>query len=341
MEYKRLGASGLKVSPLCLGAMMFGVQTDKAAAQRIVDTAREAGVNFIDTANAYGKGASEAMVGELIRADRHAWVLATKVGNPFGSGPNETGLGRKWIHQAAEESLKRLRTDYIDLYYFHWDDPQTPLDESIGAMADLIRAGKVRHWGFSNYRAWRIGELMRVARELNAPRPIAAQQFYNCMSRLLEAEFLPAADHHGIGVIAYSPLARGVLTAKYLPGAEPPAGSRADRRDPRILEAELRPESLELAQRIRAYAEERGTTAAKLAFRWVLNNRLVTCALGGPRTPEQWQDYVDAMSCAFTAEDEAFFDSLVAPGHISTPNFTDPKHPVLGRVPRTRLPAQE
>lgn len=335
MQYRRLGASGLKVSPLCLGAMMFGIETDASVAQRIVASARDAGVNFIDTANAYGKGASETMVGELIRADRHRWVLATKVGNPFGVGPNETGLGRKWICQAIDESLKRLQTDYVDLYYFHWDDPLTPLDESIGAMADLIRAGKVRHWGFSNYRAWKIGEIMRVAKELNAPRPIAAQQFYNCMSRLLEAEFLPAAEHHGIGVVAYSPLARGVLTAKYVPGAGPPAGSRAARKDPRILEAELRPESLAMAQRIRAHAERRGTTAAKLAFQWVLNNRLVAGAIGGPRTFEQWQDYVDSMNYPFLAEDEAFFDGLVAAGHISTPNFTDPKHPVLGRVPRS------
>ena len=222
MEYRNLGASGLAVAPICLGTMTFGDTTDAAEAGRIVAAARDAGVNFIDTADVYAKGDSERLTGRLIAPDRDRWVLATKVANPMpldGTDPNRRGTSRKWIMQAVDESLERLGTDYIDLYYVHKDVEATPLEETVQAMADLIRAGKVRYFGVSNFRGWRVAETVRVCDLLGAPKPVACQPYYNAMNRQPENDILPACAHYGIGVVPYSPLARGVLTGKYAPGA--------------------------------------------------------------------------------------------------------------------------
>lgn len=338
MEYRRLGHSGLWVSPICLGTMMFGDQTLKDTAERIVDAGRDAGVNFIDTADAYSLGAAERIVGELIRKDRDRWVLATKVANPMvrmREDPNMRGLGRKWLHRAIDDSLDRLDTDYVDIYYLHHDDPVTPLEETLGAMDDLIAAGKVRYWGLSNYAGWRIAELVRVAESLGMARPIVCQPYYNAMNRMPEVEILPACAHYGIGVVPYSPLARGVLTGKYRPDAEPEDGSRAGRGDKRMMQTEFRAESLVLAQRFKQRAEERGMSAGQFALNWVLNSSPVSAAVAGPRTEEQWADYLGAVDHTFTAEDEEFVDSLVPAGHPSTPGYTDPRFPVEGRQPRT------
>jgi len=335
MEYRRLGVSGLMVSPLCLGTMMFGDQTDEKAAGRIVESARDAGVNFIDTANNYAGDESERMVGRLISADRDDWVLATKVGSPKGNGPYEHTLSRKRILAEADASLKRLGTDYIDIYYFHRDDLDTPLDEPLSAMADLIRAGKIRYWGFSNFHAWRIAELVHLCDSLGMPGPVVTQPCYNAVNRMIELEYLPACRHYGIGVVPYSPLARGVLTGKYPVKGEPPQGSRAGRNDPRIFEIEYRKESLVVARKIAKRAEKAGMTPGQFALNWVLNNGLVSSVIAGPRTFDQWQEYLDALNHPFTAADEAFVDRLVPPGGASTPGFIDPKLPPRGRDPLT------
>jgi aryl-alcohol dehydrogenase (NADP+) len=335
MEYRNLGTSGVKVSPLCLGTMMFGDRTDAAESARIVAAAREAGVNFIDTADVYTKGESERIVGKLIAGDRDRWVLASKVGNAKGDDPNRRGTGRKWIMTAIDASLSRLGTDYIDLYYLHRDFELTPLEETVQAMADLIRAGKVRYFGISNYRGWRTAEVVNTCIRLGLPRPIASQPYYNLLNRLPENEILPACANYGIGVVPYSPIARGVLTGKYQPGAEPDAASRAGRKDRRMMETEFRAESLEIAQRIKAHAEAKGISAGHFAINWVLNNRIVTSVIGGPRTLEQWNDYIAAIGKPFDAEDEALVDTLVKSGHPSTPGYNDPSYPIRGRVPRT------
>ncbi len=334
MEYRRLGTSGLHVSPICLGTMVFGARTGEAAAGRIVAAARESGINFIDTADQYADGQSERIVGRLIRRARDGWVLATKVGNPMGPGPNQGGLGRKWLMQAIDASLQRLGTDYVDLYYLHLDDPGTPLAETIGALGDIIRDGKARYWGFSNYRGWRIAEMIRLSDHLGVPRPVAGQPYYNAMNRTPEVDQLPACGHFGIGVVPYSPLARGVLTGKYAPGRAPAKETRAGRDEFRILETEFRKESLAIARKFKARAERRGMTAGQFAFNWVLNNALVTSVLAGPRTMAQWKEYLGALEHPFTAADEAFVDRLVTPGHPSTPGFNDPKYPITGRAPR-------
>jgi aryl-alcohol dehydrogenase (NADP+) len=334
MEYRSLGRSGVKVSPLCLGTMMFGGPTDEPTAGRIIGRAREAGVNFIDTADMYTEGRSEEVVGRAIKADRSRWVLATKVGNPMGDGPNGRGLSRQWVMQAAEASLRRLGTDVIDIYYLHKEDHSTPLGETVRALADLVRQGKIRYFGVSNHRGWRVAEICRLADEMGIDRPVVSQPYYNAMNRMPEVEHLPACGHFGLGVVPYSPLARGVLTGKYDPSRPPPEGTRAGRQDARMMQTEWRTESLEIAQEIKRHAEQRGASAAHLAIGWVLNNRLVTGVIGGPRTEEQWEDYIAALSYRFTAEDEALIDRLVPAGHPSTPGYNDPAYPLEGRIPR-------
>ncbi|MGH6715476.1 MAG: aldo/keto reductase [Bradyrhizobium sp.] len=335
MQYRQLGRSGLKVSPICLGAMMFGGATDEAASLRIVAKAREAGVNFIDTADAYNKGASEQTVGRAISNSRASWVLATKLANQMGEDPNRGGLSRRWVLQAADESLKRLGTDTIDIYYLHKEDHATPLEETVRAMAELIRSGKVRYFGVSNYRAWRVAEICNICDRLGIDRPVASQPYYNAMNRMPEVEHFPACVYYGLGIVSYSPLARGVLTGKYRPDAPPEKDSRAGRNDTRMMQTEWRPESIKLAQEIRRHAEARGITAGQFAVAWVLNSSFVSSVIAGPRTEAQWDDYLRALAYRFTAEDEALIDRLVTPGHPSTPGFNDPAYPIEGRRART------
>ena len=335
MQYRQLGRSGLKISPLCLGTMMFGGPTDEASAGRIVAKAVGAGVNFIDTADAYCGGASEQVVGRAIAGSRHNVVLATKLANAMGEDPNRGGLSRRWVLQAAEESLKRLGTDHIDIYYLHKEDHSTPLAETVRAMGELIRAGKVRYFGVSNYRAWRVAEICNICDRLGIDRPIVSQPYYNAMNRMPEVEHFPACGHYGLGIVPYSPLARGVLTGKYRPDAPPDKDTRAGRNDVRMMQTEWRPESLQLAQQIRQHAEARGITAGQFAVSWVLNSSFVSAVIAGPRTEAQWDDYLRALDYHFTAEDEALVDRLVASGHPSTPGFNDPAYPIEGRRPRT------
>lgn len=335
MQYRQLGRSGLKVSPICLGTMMFGGPTDEATSKRIIAKAHEAGVNFIDTADAYSKGASEQVVGRAIGNNRHAWVLATKLANPMGDDPNRVGLSRRWVLQAADESLKRLGTDHIDIYYLHKEDHSTPLEETVRAMGDLIRAGKVRYFGVSNYRAWRVAEICNICDRLGIDRPAVSQPYYNAMNRMPEVEHFPACSYHGLGIVPYSPLARGVLTGKYTPDAAPDKETRAGRNDTRMMQTEWRPESLQLAQEIKAHAEKNGITAGQFAVAWVLNSAFVSSIVAGPRTEEQWDGYTGALDYRFTAEDEALIDRLVVPGHPSTPGYNDPAYPIEGRRART------
>lgn len=332
--YQPLGHSGLKTSPLWLGTMMFGDQTDEAESARIVAATREAGLNAIDTADVYANGESERIVGRLIASERNRWVLASKLANPASDDPNERGTSRRWMGQAVDRSLRRLGTDWIDLLYLHRDDESTPMEETISGIARLLDAGKILYWGVSNFRAWRVARLVETARRMGVPQPIACQPPYNAMSRAIETELLPCCNHYGLGVVAYSPLARGVLTGKYKPDARPEAGSRAARGDKRLLQTEFRAESVELSQHFASYAQQRGWQPSQLAIAWVLHNRLVNGVIGGPRSLLQWLDYLAAWTLTLSPEDEAFVSGLVAAGHASTPGYTDPVYPVTGRQPR-------
>jgi aryl-alcohol dehydrogenase-like predicted oxidoreductase len=333
MEYRKLGSAAVKVSPICLGTMNFGDRTDFATAEQIVKSAFDAGINFIDTADAYAKGESERITGKLIASNREHWVLATKVANPTGSGPNDKGLSRKHIMQAIDDSLTRLDTDYVDIYYLHFDDAESNLAEALETMADLVASGAVHYVGLSNYRGWRIAAAMELCRQEGFPLPAVCQPYYNAMNRMPEVEILPACAHYGLGVVPYSPLARGILTGKYQPGSPPPAESRAAVKDKRMMETEFREESMVMAQTIVKHAKARGMTGGQFAINWVLNNRIVTSALAGPRTLAHWNEYLGALSHPFAAEDEALIDSLVRPGHPSTPGYSDPRYPFYGRLP--------
>lgn len=332
MQHRLLGRSGVRVSALCLGTMMFGDRTTRAESFEIVAASRDAGINFIDTADAYSKGESERITGAAIAADRSRWVVATKVANAMGSDPNRRGLSRRWLFQAIDESLERLGLDHVDIWYLHREDLETPLSETIGAVADIVRAGKVRYLGVSNHRAWRVAEIVNLCREAGISPPAVCQPYYNAFNRMPEVELLPACAHYGIGVASYSPVARGVLAGKYRPGEAPPDDSRAARKDRRMMQTEWRDESLVLAQRVAEHAAARGVTASQFAVNWVLHNRMISSAIVGPRTIAQMQEYLGALEHGFGIEDEALIDSMVAPGHPSTPGYSDPAYPIEGRV---------
>jgi aryl-alcohol dehydrogenase-like predicted oxidoreductase len=331
MRYQPLGNSNLQVSALCLGTMMFGDQTDVQEAGRIVAHAHAHGVNFIDTADVYTNGASESMVGQLIKAQRNDWVLATKLGNKMSGRVNQGHYSRAWMLHEVDQSLQRLQTSHIDILYLHRDFAGMNLEEPLRALDALLRAGKIRYWGVSNFRGWRISELVHIAQQLGMRGPVVCQPYYNLLNRMPEVEILPVCQHHGIGVAPYSPIARGVLTGKYTPGAAPAAGTRAGRGDKRMAETEFREESLQIAQQLAQHAQAKGCTLAQWATAWVLANRIISSVIAGPRTFAQWQDYLPALDVVIDTQDEALVNGLVAPGHPSTPGFTDPAYPLVGR----------
>jgi len=335
MDFSYLGNSGLRISRICLGTMNFGDSMDEATAAQTVDAAREAEVNFVDTADAYVGGASETILGKLIEKDRDSWVLATKVGQQDGKPQRKMGLSRKWIMEAIDASLNRLQTDYVDIYYMHHRDRDTPLRESVQAMGDVIASGKASYWGFSNYYGWEIAEIIRLCDLTGAPYPVVAQPMYNLTMRQAEIDYLPACEHFGIGVAPFSPLARGALTGKYKADAPPPNDSRAARGDSNLLKRDFQKETFAAVEAIREHAAKRGMTPIDFAIAWVLNNKIVSSVIAGPRTLEHWTAYLDALKHEFTAEDEALVDSLVSSGHPAAPGLIWSRHPPMGRKPRS------
>ena len=331
MQYRRLGTSNLKVSTLCLGTMMFGKQTPAGEAARIVASAKDHGINFIDTADVYNKGESEKDLGKLLSGQRPHWVLASKLGNPVSEAVNESNYSRRWLIQQTDAILARLQTDYLDILYLHRDFHDENLDEAVRALGDLIRAGKIRSFGLSNFRGWRIAEVLRLCGKLGVPPPAVCQPYYNLLNREPEVEILPACAHYGLGVVPYSPLARGVLTGKYPPGQPPATDTRAGSGDKRILETEFREESLVIAQKIKQRCEAKGIVPGQFAAAWVLANPLVSSVIVGPRTLSHLEDVYGAVDLTLDNDDEAFINALVVPGHSSTPGFNDPSYPFYGR----------
>jgi aryl-alcohol dehydrogenase-like predicted oxidoreductase len=332
MQYRNLGRAGVKVSPLCLGTMMFGGQTDEAESIRIMHRALDDGINFFDTANVYNAGESERVVGKAIADRRERVVLATKARVALGEGPNEQGSSRLHILRECEKSLKRLNTGYLDLYYLHAPDYETPIEESLRALDDLVRQGKVRYIGCSNFRAWRLCEALWVSDRRNLEPLVCLQPLYNIVNRDAEVELFPLCRAYGIGVAAYSPLARGVLTGKYKPGAAFPEGSRAARGDKRIHQVEIRDESFVVAQRLKEHAEAKDCTLSQFALAWCLANAIVTTVIIGPRTMDQLEDNLKALNCQVTAEDEQAVDALVPPGEHTGKGYPDPAYPIIGRA---------
>jgi aryl-alcohol dehydrogenase (NADP+) len=332
MKYRNLGKAGVKVSELCLGTMMFGGATNEPDSLRIIHRAIDDGVNFIDTANVYAKGESERIVGKAVADRRDKVFLATKVRVAVGDGPNDSGCSRYHILREVDNSLLRLGLDHIDLYYLHQYDYATPLEESLRALDDLVRQGKVRYIGCSNYYAFQVIEGLWISERCNLAKFVCNQPLYNIVNRDPELELFPACQAHGVGVAPYSPIARGVLTGKYKRGQPFPAGSRADRKDKRIQETELREESFGVADRLAAHAESRGVPLSQFALAWVLANPVVSSVIIGPRTMEQYEDNRQALDYRITPEDEKLVDSLVPPGEHTGKGYNDPSYPVRGRM---------
>ena len=331
MEYSVLGSSGVQVSRLCLGAMMFGSPANESDSIKIIERAFDAGINFIDTANVYNAGESERIVGKAVQAFRDDVIIATKVSGAMGEGLNRSGTSRHHIMMAVEDNLRRLDTDRIDLYYLHRWNALTPIEESLRALDDCVRQGKVRYIGCSNFDAWRLCEAWWTSDRMNLEKFICLQPLYNIVNRDIEVELLPFCKAYDVGVVSYSPLARGVLTGKYLPGQPPPPGSRAARQDRRILQTELREESYEVAQKLQPLAAVHGKTLAQFALAWTLANPPITSVIIGPRNLEQLEDNLGCLDCAISPEDEATVDQLVPPGEHTGKGYNDPMYPVLGR----------
>jgi aryl-alcohol dehydrogenase-like predicted oxidoreductase len=335
MDYRLLGRTGVRVSPLCLGTMMFGGQTTEADSIRIIHKALDLGINFVDTADMYVNGESERVVGRAIAERRGQVVLATKGKNKMGEGPNDWGTSRLHMRQALDASLKRMNTDYVDLYYIHAPDYDTPIEETLRFLDDAVHQGKILYPACSNFRAWRVCEGLWTSDKLRLAKFAAVQPLYNLVNRDIEVELLPLCQEHGLGVVTYSPLARGILTAKYKPGEAFPEGSRAARNDKRMGEAELREESLAVSQQLAAHCQQKGVAPSQFALAWCLANPILTAIILGPRTMEQFDDNLAALAVRITTADEDFVDGLIPPGEHSGKGFRDPQYPITGR-PRAR-----
>ena len=295
MEMRRLGRTGLKVSKLCLGAMTFGNPDwgcDETTSRKIVDRFLEAGGNFIDTADGYSSGVSEEILGRAIADRRQEVIVATKVFAPMGPGPNDSGLSRKHILDAVDASLRRLGTDYIDLYQVHGFDDDTPLDETLGALHDCVRAGKVRYTGCSNYFGWQLMKANSVARELGKARYDSLQPQYSLVCRAIEREIVPLCIDQGIGLVPYSPLGGGILTGKMRLGEPAPAGTRAAVAAMSDFYKDAR--KIEIAQEVANIADSLDCTSSQLALAWAAQQPGITSPIFGARTLEQLDDNLAA-----------------------------------------------
>lgn len=311
--------------------MMFGGQTGDAESTRIMHKALDLGINFFDTANMYNAGQSEVVIGGAISGRRDEVVLATKGRAPMGEGPNQCGASRVNLMRALDASLKRLNTEYVDIYYSHTPDYTTPIEETLRALDDMIRSGKVHYIACSNFRAWRVMEALGISDRLHLHRFACVQPLYNIVNRDAEVELLPMCKEQGIGVVNYSPLARGILSGKYKPGEPFPEGSRAARNDKRMAQAELREESFVIAQKIAEHCQKKGTSVSQFALAWCLANPIVTSTIIGPRTMEQFEDNIECLKVTIDETDEKFIDELVPPGEHSGKGFQDSAYPVTGR----------
>jgi aryl-alcohol dehydrogenase-like predicted oxidoreductase len=317
VEYRTLGRTGVKVSPLCLGAMMFGEwgNPDHEASIRIVHRALDAGVNFVDTADVYSSGESEEIVAKALKGRRDQVVLATKAHFPMGEGPNEGGNSRRWIIQECEASLRRLGTDWIDLYQIHRWDPETDHDETLGALTDLIRAGKVHYIGSSTYPASEIVAAQWVAQSRGRERFVCEQPPYSLLVRGIEAEVLPVCEKHGMGVISWGPLGGGWLTGAWRKDKEAPASTRAERLPQRYdLSLPANQRKLEAADALAQLAEEAGISLIHMAIAFVINHPAVTAAIIGPRTGEQLESQLGAADVRLDAALLDRIDEIVPPG---------------------------
>lgn len=305
MQYRRLGNSGVKVSEISLGSWLtYGGMVDDETAIACIDKAYELGVNFFDTANIYRRGEAEIVVGKALRKyPRDSYVLATKAFWPMGDGPNDRGLSRKHIIEQCNASLKRLGVDYIDLWQCHRYDTETPLEETLRAIDDLITQGKVLYAGVSEWSATQIADARHIQRQLNLDPFVSNQPEYSMLQRYIEKEVLPVSEREGMGQVVWSPLAQGVLTGKYKPGQAPPAGSRAtDEAGARTISRFMNDETLAKVEKLGQLAAEAGLTLPEMALAWVLRQPGVSSAIVGASRPEQVEQNVKASGIKLDAD---------------------------------------
>ena len=320
MNYRRLGNAGIKLSEIGLGGWLtFGNVTGEESGRDLIETAFDCGINFFDTANVYASGACEHMWGRLLKGhDRSSFVLATKAYFPMGDGPNDKGLSRKHLMEQCEASLKRLDTDYIDLYQCHRFDDETPLEETVRAMDDLVHQGKILYWGFS---CWPAEEIERTA-ALCGNRfyaPVSSQPHYNLLMRSIEKSVLPACNANGIGQVVFCPLEQGILTGKYKPGEPVPAGSRAgdERQNQFIRDIAGDNTVLQCVQQLGEVADQAGCTIGQLSLAWLLHQQGVTSCITGATRPEQIRENSDASEIELSSDQLSRMDEIIAPPHYA------------------------
>jgi len=308
MQMRRLGTSGLKVSEVGLGCNNFGMRIDQAATKAVVDAALEAGINFFDTADIYGGTRSEEFLGKALGKRRGEVVLATKFGMRIGDDEAKKGGSRRWIMRAVEDSLRRLGTDWIDLYQFHAPDPDTPIDETLRALDDLVTQGKVRYIGNSNFTGWQIADADWTA--AGSTRFVSAQNQYSLIERKVEFEVLPACEHFGLGFLPFFPLASGLLSGKYRRGEKPPEGTRLAAWGARGAAA-MSDRNFDKVEKLTAWAEERGHSLLELAFAWLLGHPVVSSVIAGATSPEQVKANAATAAWALTGDEVAEISKLV------------------------------
>jgi aryl-alcohol dehydrogenase-like predicted oxidoreductase len=341
MHYRKLGTTGLRVSPLCLGTMMFGAwgNPDHEDSAEVIHAALDAGINFVDTADVYSGGESEEILGKALAGRRDEVVLATKFFAPMGEGPNRGGSSRYWIMKACEDSLRRLGTDHIDLYQVHRPDPTVDIDETLGALSDLVHQGKVRYLGSSTFPASEIVEAQWTAERRHRERFVCEQPPYSILVRGIEADVLPTAQRHGMGVIPWSPLAGGWLSGSWRLGSEHNTSRRAERVPGRYdLSKPGNQAKLTAADALATVAEAAGMTLPHLAVAWVINNPAVTSAIIGPRTMDQFTSQLGALDVTLSADVLDRVDEIVPPGTTFTWDDAGWTPPMVGDPARRRRP---
>lgn len=323
MEYRNLGRTGVKVSELCLGCMMFGNQTPEPDAMKIIDRALDSGINFLDTANVYNEGKSEEAVGKGLKQNgqRQRVILATKVhGTMDKSDPNARGNSRHHLIQQCEASLRRLQTDYIDLYQIHRPSADTPMDETLRALDDLIHSGKVRYIGTSTYAAWQVVESLWISNELGLNRVVSEQPPYNLLDRRIERELVPMAQTYGLALLSWSPLAEGFLTGKYRQGqALPPEARLAKEKS--WFTKHFTDQAFKVLEVVEHLAKEKSCPPSQLALAWCTQQTGMTSTIIGPRTMDQLEDNLGGINVQVLDEDRKYLDAVAAPGQMIVPYY--------------------
>jgi 1-deoxyxylulose-5-phosphate synthase len=318
VEYRLLGRTGVKVTPLCLGTMNFGDPTTEADSIRITHTALDAGINLVDTANSYSGGISEGIVGKALEGRRQNVILATKVHGKVGPDVNDQGNSRRHIIQACEDSLRRLKTDYIDLYQLHRPNPEIPIEETLEALTDLVRSGKIRYVGCSNFAAWMVMEALWVSERNGLTRFVSVQPPYNLLDRRIENELVPLAEHYQQSILPWGPMGQGILIGRYKSVGARPRDSRAERQPTSLFAQRVTERAIGASETFCALAHESGKTPAQLALLWCKDQPGITAPIMGPRTIEQLSEMLPVLNMNLGSAERKACDEINPPGNAIT-----------------------